>query len=290
MELVTADGALVTLSREQDGELFDGAVVNLGALGVVTKITLDILPTFAVRQDVFEDLTLAQLVANFEEVFSRGYSVSLFTDWQNEKFDQLWLKRRITIDTPPATPSTLFGAMAAPENRHPIISASAENCTEQMGVPGPWFERLPHFRLNFAPSSGDELQSEYFVPRQQALPALQTVMQLCQQIRPLLHISEIRTVAADDLWLSPCYQQDCVAIHFTWQSKWTAVRELLPHLEEKLAPFQARPHWGKLFAMSPAHLQPLYVKLPDFQQLLQQYDPQGKFRNAFLDTYIFGTD
>jgi xylitol oxidase len=81
-----------------------------------------------------------------------------------------------------------------------------------------------------------------------------------------------------------------VAIHFTWQSKWTAVRELLPHLEEKLAPFQARPHWGKLFAMSPAHLQPLYVKLPDFQQLLQQYDPQGKFRNAFLDTYIFGTD
>lgn len=290
MELVTADGALVTLSREQDGELFDGAVVNLGALGVVTKITLDILPTFAVRQDVFEDLTLAQLVANFEEVFSRGYSVSLFTDWQNEKFDQLWLKRRITIDTPPATPSTLFGAMAAPENRHPIISASAENCTEQMGVPGPWFERLPHFRLNFAPSSGDELQSEYFVPRQQALPALQTVMQLCQQIRPLLHISEIRTVAADDLWLSPCYQQDCVAIHFTWQSKWTAVRELLPHLEEKLAPFQARPHWGKLFAMSPAHLQPLYVKLPDFQQLLQQYDPQGKFRNAFLDTYISGTD
>lgn len=290
LELVTAAGDLVTLSRQEDGDHFNGAVVNLGALGVITKITLDIVPTFAVRQDVFENLTMAQLVTNFEEIFSRGYSVSLFTNWQDEKFDQLWLKRRVTIDMPSATPSTLFGAMAAPTHRHPIINLSAENCTEQMGVPGPWYERLPHFRMDFTPSSGDELQTEYFVPRPQAPAALQTVMQLHQQVTPLLHISEVRTIAADNLWLSPCYQQDCIAIHFTWRQNWEAVRQLLPLLEEKLAPFQARPHWGKLFTMPPAQLQPLYERLPDFRQLHQAYDPEGKFRNAFLDTTLLATD
>jgi xylitol oxidase len=290
LEVVTAAGELITLSRDQDGDQFDGAVVGLGALGVVTKVTLDIVPAFTVRQDVYEHLPLAEVAANFEEIFSSGYSVSLFTDWREEKFDQLWLKRRVTGDMPKVTPATLFGAMAASTHRHPIISLSAENCTEQMGIPGPWYERLPHFRLDYTPSSGDELQTEYFVPRPQALAALQTLMQIGQQVAPLLHISEVRTVAADTLWLSPCYQQDCVAIHFTWRSEWEAVRQLLPLLEENLAPFQARPHWGKLFTMSPAELQSLYKKLPDFRQLALKYDPQGKFRNAFLDTYIFGTD
>lgn len=290
LELVTANGDLISLSSDKDGDQFKGMVVNLGALGVVVKITLDILPTFSVRQDVFETLTLTQLDGHFEEIFPRGYSVSLFTDWQNEKFDQLWLKRRITIDTPPATPFTLFGAIAATTHRHPIISHSPENCTEQMGIPGPWHERLPHFRMDFTPSSGEELQTEYFVPRPQALAALQAVMQLNQQITPLLYISEVRTVAADNLWLSPCYQQDCVAIHFTWQPDWTAVRQLLPLIEEKLAPFQARPHWGKLFTMSPAHVQSFYERLPDFRQLLQTYDAQGKFRNAFVDSVILGMD
>jgi xylitol oxidase len=290
LELVTAEGEVVTLSREQDGDQFYGAVVGLGALGVVTKVTLDIMPTFAVRQDVYEHLPLAQLAANFEEIFASGYSASLFTDWRDEKFDQLWLKRRVTGDMPKVTPSTLFGAMAAPVHRHPIISLSAENCTEQMGIPGPWYERLPHFRLDFTPSSGEELQTEYFVPRSQALAALQTVMGLSQEVTPLLLISEVRTVAADQLWLSPCYQQPCVAIHFTWRPEWAAVRQLLPLLEEKLAPFEARPHWGKLFTMAPAQLQSLYEKLPEFRQLAYQYDPQGKFRNAFLDRYIFGTD
>jgi len=101
-------------------------------------------------------------------------------------------------------------------------------------------------------------------------------------------ISEIRTIAADTLWMSPCYQQDSVALHFTWELNWPEVQKLLPLIEARLAPFNPRPHWGKLFTLSPAQVQSFYTKLPDFQQLLRSYDPQGKFRNAFLDTYIFG--
>ena len=286
LELITAAGDLISLSRERDGEQFNGAVVNLGALGVVTKITLDIEPAFTVRQNVYENLPMAHLVAHFEEVFASGYSVSLFTNWQNENFNQVWLKRRVTSASNQPTPATLFGAIAAPTQRHPIITLSAENCTEQMGLPGPWHERLPHFRMDFMPSSGDELQSEYFVPRQYGLAALQTVMQLHAQVTPLLHISEVRTVAADDLWLSPCHQQDCVAIHFTWRQDWTAVRQFLPVLEEKLAPYQAIPHWGKLFTMPPARVQSFYARLPEFQRLRQKYDPLGKFHNTFLEETI----
>jgi xylitol oxidase len=155
-----------------------------------------------------------------------------------------------------------------------------------MGIVGPWYERLPHFRMDFTPSSGEELQTEYFVPRHHALAALHEVGRIREQVAPLLQISEIRTIAADDLWMSPCYEQDCVAFHFTWVQDWEAVKAVLPMLEEQLAPFDARPHWGKLFTMPAARVQSFYTKLPDFQQLLRQYDPQGKFRNTFLDTYI----
>ncbi len=286
LELVMATGDLISLSRERDSEQFSGAVVNLGALGAVAKITLDIQPAFTVCQNVYENLSMAQLVAHSEEVFASGYSVSLFTNWQNENFNQVWLKRRVTAASNRPATTNLFGATAVPTQRHPIVTLSAENCTEQMGRPGPWHERLPHFRMDFMPSSGDELQSEYFVPRQYGLAALQTVMQLHAQVTPLLYISEVRTVAADDLWLSPCHQQDCMAIHFTWRQDWTAVRQFLPILEEKLAPYQAIPHWGKLFTMSPTWVQSFYTRLPEFQRLRQKYDPLGKFHNAFLEETI----
>jgi xylitol oxidase len=157
-----------------------------------------------------------------------------------------------------------------------------------MGIPGPWYERLPHFRIGFTPSSGEELQSEYMVPRQHAVAALSAINRIREQIAPRLLISEIRTIAADDLWMSPCYHQACVCIHFTWQKDWPAVSKILPLIEEQLEPFQARPHWGKLFTMPPTRVQSLYEKLPDFRRLLQEYDPQGRFRNTFLNTYIFG--
>jgi xylitol oxidase len=288
MEMVTADGEVVVLSHEQHGEQFQGAVVGLGGLGVVTKLTLDVLPTFEVRQDVYENLPLAQLEDHFDDVMSSAYSVSLFTDWRSPQFNQVWLKRRAPAGGALELDPYLFEATRATGPRHPLPGLSAESCTEQMGVSGPWHERLPHFRMDYTPSNGDELQSEYFVPRQHAYAALRAIEQIGGHVAPLLQISEVRTISADNLWMSPCYQQACVAIHFTWKKNWPAVQKLLPRIEAQLAPFNARPHWGKLFTMPAARLQSLYAKLPDFQQLLRYYDPHGKFRNAFLDTYIFG--
>jgi xylitol oxidase len=288
MELVTADGEVVVLSREHDGDRFQGAVVGLGGLGVVTALTLDIVPTFAVQQEVYENLPLAQLEDHFDDIVSSAYSVSLFTDWQADRVNQVWLKRRLTDEAALAVAPKFFEATLASSERHPIASLPAEPCTAQMGIPGAWHERLPHFRIDHMPSSGEELQAEYFVPRQHAVAAVRAVDRLRAQIAPLLQISEIRTIAADTLWMSPCYQQACVAIHFTWKKDWPAVSKVLPMIEEQLAPFNARPHWGKLFTMPPAQLRSLYERLPGFQQLLRSYDPQGKFRNAFLDTYIFG--
>lgn len=288
MELITADGEVRELSREHGNE-FQGAVVGLGGLGVVTKLTLDVSPAFTMRQDVYENLSWSQLEQRFEEIVASAYSVSLFTDWRNERFNLVWLKRRITNDAAFEVEPSLFGATLATRPHHPIAGISAVNCTEQMGIPGPWHERLPHFRLEYTPSNGEELQSEYFVPRRYAFEAFQALNRLRDHITPLLQISEVRTIAADNLWMSPCYKRASVAIHFTWIKDWPAVQPVLPMIEEALAPFDARPHWGKLFTMQPTRLATLYEKLHDFQQLMRRYDPQGKFRNSFLDTYIFGS-
>jgi alditol oxidase len=288
LELVTANGDLVHLSRKNDSEKFLGSVVGLGALGVITKVTLDIQPTFMMRQYVYENLPLAAVKDHFDAIESSAYSISLFTDWQNQRFSEVWIKSRTEAGQAFNATPEFFGAKLATKNLHPIAELSAENCTEQMGVPGPWYERLPHFKMGFTPSAGKELQTEYFVPRQHTVEAILAVERLRDQVSPHLMISEVRMIAADDLWMSPCYKQPCTTIHFTWQQDWPAVSKLLPIIERELAPFKARPHWGKLFATSPAVLKSIYTKLPDFLQLCKQYDPQGKFRNDFLNTNVFG--
>jgi xylitol oxidase len=289
IEIVTADGERVVLSREENGDEFQGAVVGLGGLGVITRLTLDIVPTFEMRQYVYENLPLAHVEDHFDAIQSRGYSVSLFTQWRDANFNQVWLKRCVSDGAALEVEPELFGATLATTQLHPIPGFSAVNCNPQFGIPGPWHERLPHFRMEFTPSSGEELQSEYFVSRRDAFAAFETIHRLREQVSPLLQIAEVRTIGADDLWMSPCYKQASVSIHFTWIKNWDAVREVLPLLEEALAPLNARPHWGKLFTMSPERVQALFERMPDFQRLLQSYDPQGKFRNDFLDTYIFGT-
>jgi xylitol oxidase len=288
MEVVTGKGEVVDLSRGRDGDRFRGAVVGLGGLGVVTKVTLNVQPTFRMSQVVYENLPMAQLERHLNDIFASGYSVSLFTDWQNHRVTQVWVKRRVEQGASSAPEPEFFGAKLATKKLHPLAGHSAENCTEQMGIPGPWYERLPHFRMNFTPSSGAELQSEYFVPRDKGYEAILAVEQLRDQITPHLLISELRTIDADDLWMSPCYKQPSMTIHFTWKPEWPAVKNLLPMIEEKLAPFNAKPHWAKLFTMSPSRLKSLYGKMPDYRALLKDYDPDGKFRNDFLNAHIYG--
>jgi xylitol oxidase len=289
IEIVTADGTLHTLSRANDGDQFLGTVVSLGALGIATKITLNVQPTFQVAQVVYENLSMSHLEKHLDEIFLSGYSVSLFTDWQNHNITQVWVKRRLDPGTPRTFAPEFYGAKLATKKLHPLAGHSAENCTEQVGIPGPWYERLPHFRMNFTPSSGAELQTEYFVPRDRAYEAILAVEQLRDHITPHLFITELRTIAADNLWISEAYQRPSMAIHFTWKPEWPEVKAILPLIEEKLAPFNARPHWAKLFTVPPSTIHHLYPKMPDFQTLLKHYDPEGKFRNEFIDTNIYGS-
>ncbi len=286
MEFVTGEGETVHLTRDKDGENFNAAVVHLGALGVVTRLTLDIQPTFLMKQYVYERLPLSSLKEHFDEIEGSGYSVSLFTDWQSDDITEVWMKRR--EDEAGSEPEKeWFGATLATKNMHPIPELSAENCTEQMGVPGPWYDRMPHFKMGFTPSSGVELQSEYFVPRRNAVDAIMAISKLKDQVGPHLFTSEIRTIAADNFWMSPCYKQDSVSIHFTWKQETEAVGKLLPVIEKELAPFGLRPHWGKLFTIKPEELEKAYEKMPEFRELAKQYDPKGKFRNDFLNQNLF---
>ncbi len=287
VEMITAGGDLVKLSRASDAEGLHAAIVGLGALGVITKITLDIQPTYKVRQYVYENLPLAQLKDHFDEIQASGYSVSLFTDWQTQRMNEVWTKSRVGDGHEFTVPREFFGARLATRNLHPIVSISAENCTEQMGVPGPWYDRLPHFRMGFTPSAGKELQSEYLLHRRHAVEAILAIERMRDQVSPHLLISEIRTIEGDELWMSTCYRQPSVAIHFTWKQDWPAVSRLLPAIERELSPFRPRPHWGKLFAMGRFDLRVRYEKFDEFIRLASLYDPNGKFRNGFLNRNLF---
>jgi alditol oxidase len=286
MELITADGDLVTVSRGDDPGRLRGMVVGLGALGIVTRLTLDTVPAFSVRQYVYEDLPYEQVAEHFGEIMSSAYSVSLFTDWRRPRIRQAWLKRRADAADSWAPEPRWMGGRLADGPRSPVPGMPAAPCTEQLGAPGPWHERLPHFRLEFMPSAGDELQSEYLLPRAGATDALEALDQIAGQLAAVLHICEIRTVAADELWLSPSYHRDSAAFHFTWINDWPAVAPVLAQVEERLAPLRARPHWGKLFSIGPETMGGLYPRRDGFRRLMHLYDPAGKFRNDLLDRYL----
>ncbi|WP_369030466.1 MULTISPECIES: FAD-binding protein [Streptomyces] len=273
VELVTADGSTLTIARGEDG--FDGAVTALGALGVVTALTLDLEADFEVEQYVFTELPLEGL--DFEAVAGAAYSVSLFTNWRGPGFRQVWLKRRSDQplpDFPWAAPAT--------EAMHPVPGMPAVNCTEQFGVPGPWNERLPHFRAEFTPSSGEELQSEYLLPRPYALDALRSLDAIRDVVAPVLQVCEVRTIAADDQWLSPAHGRDSVAFHFTWVADTEAVLPVVRRVETALNPFGPRPHWGKVFTVPAEVLRGRYPRLPDFTALAASLDPSAKFTNTFV--------
>jgi xylitol oxidase len=274
LTLVTTGGDVVELTGD------DGAVVHLGALGVVVSLDLELVPSFDISQWVYEDLPLDNVNDHFTDLMTSAYSVSMFTDWRAPRLTQLWLKEDPGLP-PSVAQEPWFTATPALSARNPVPGASPEACTEQLGVPGRWYERLPHFRPAFKPSAGDELQSEYLLPVTQAVPALHALNEIRDRLAPVLRICEVRVVAADDLWLSTCYHRDSVAFHFTWIADTAAVLPVVTDLERQLAPFAPRPHWGKVFTTPPEEFRSSYERLPDFLALMHHFDPAGKFGNTY---------
>lgn len=278
LQLVTAVGDVVDVDASSDPDAFAAMSVGLGAFGVVTGLTLAVEPTFDVRQRVVEDVAFDDVVDRFDEIMASGYSVSLFTTWGTDRVEQLWRKER----TDAAPFDDTYGGRWADGPRHPIGGLDPTPCTEQLGAPGPWHERLPHFRLEHTPSSGDELQSELFVARADASAAIGVLRALGPSIARVLQISEIRIVAADEPWLSPACGRDVVAFHFTWDPTWEAVRPVLARIEDALAPFSPRPHWGKLTTLPGPTIRARVERWDDVAHQLGRWDPHGRFRNAHL--------
>jgi alditol oxidase len=280
VDLVTADGSLRTVRRGDPD--FDGVVVGLGALGVVVRLVLDVEPAYDVRQTVLTGLGWEALAEHFDEITSSAYSVSLFTHWTGTAVDQVWLKSR----SGERQVDELFGATPAAETLHMLPGGPPEAVTRQGGVPGPWHARLPHFRMEFTPSRGEEMQSEYLLPRAHAVPAFEQMRRLAEVMAPVLQVCEIRTVAAEPLWLSGSFERDVVGLHFTWDRRPEEVYAVLPELEAALMPLGARPHWGKCFVASGDELAAVHPRLGDFRALRDRLDPGDKFGNDTLDRLL----
>ena len=286
LELVNASGDLVTVKRGDPG--FDGMVVGLGAFGIVTRMTLDIQPSFDVRQDAFVGLPWEAAMANLDLIMSAAYSVSLLTNWSGPTVQRLWLKTRMSDQAQTAFAGERLGARAA---AHTALSG-ADDLSEALnpfGVVGPWSERLTHFRLDVEPGALEQIQSEYMVPRPHALEAVRAMHAMGARLDPHLFASEIRTMAADVLWLSPSYGHDTMALHFTWKKHMPEVLALTREIEDILLPLGGRPHWGKLMHADAARLEPLYPRMSEFRVLARAHDPEGKFCNPFLERHVFGS-
>lgn len=286
LEMVTSTGDLVQLHPSDGQDSFAGSVISLGSLGVVVSLTLNITRTYEISQVVYEDVSFELALAQLDAIFAAGYSVSLFTTWTQPVFDQVWVKTLAATAPTDGKPSWVQGSRLAGSARHPLPTLPGDVCTTQLGIAGPWHERLPHFRLDFTPSSGDELQSEFFVGRHNAVAALRSLDEIRTQIAPLLLISELRSVAGDDLWLSPAYGRPSMAIHFTWKPDAVAITPVLAMLEERLMQFAARPHWGKVFSLDPTYVAAQYPRMSDACALASTYDPAHTFVNDFVGTYL----
>lgn len=284
IEVVGADGSVCRYARG-DAD-FDGRLVSLGALGIVVGLTLDVEPTYPVTQRVFTGLGWEALTEHLDEVTAGAYSVSLFTRWDDRGVVQVWLKHRGNEASRDDDSEMFFGARPAAKTMHMLDGGSIDSVTPQLGVAGPWLDRLAHFRMAFTPSRGEELQSEYVLPRARAREAIAAMRRLGRRIAPVLQSGELRTVAADDLWLSSSYGHGAVGFHFTWVRDVDAVYAVLPDIEAALLPLGARPHWGKCFVTSAADLRRLYPRMADFVALRDRVDPERKFGNAFLERVL----
>ncbi|UYO96583.1 FAD-binding protein [Microbacterium sp. M28] len=255
---------------------FEALVVGVGAFGILTELTLDIQPTYLVRQDLYADVTWETLLGDIDAVTSAGDSVSVFTRW-GEDLGWVWVKRRATDAEATAPEELLGGRLSA--TLEPL--GLGDNVTV-IGTAGPWYERLPHFRADAEPSRGDEIQTEYFIDRADAAAALRAVREVVAPYTEHLIWTELRTAASDELWLSGAYQRDAFIIHFTWENHPAEVTEALTLIEPVLAPFNARPHWGKRHLMERADIERVVPRLADARAVFERLDPTGRFVNEHL--------
>jgi xylitol oxidase len=274
LDIVTAEGELRHIDRANPA--FNALVVGLGLGGIVYQYELKIEPTFEIRQVIYPEIPLDVLQRNFDQIMGTAYSVSYFTDWSNAQVGNLWCKFR----DGEVIPESVGGNAKADKKYHPIPSVDPVACTDQLGESGDWHQRLSHFKLEFTPSVGEEIQTEFFVDRKDAAAAIDAVSKLGEEITPLLWITELRTIAADDLWLSGSYQRDTLAIHFTWK-KDLAIYPVIEKVEAALRPFNYRPHWGKVFTADGKYLSSVYPKMSEFKALIEALDPASKFENTF---------
>lgn len=277
-EIVTPSGKLRRAVRDGSGDLPFEAGVHLGLLGALCYVEIEVETAFEVRQDLYQGLAWESIFQSFDEITGSAYSVSIFTHWNKDSAEQVWLKSRVSEFEDQG--DEFFGAQRATQKLHPLPATDPIHCTDQLGVPGPSYDRLPHFKMGFTPSKGDELQSEYLVPREHAVAAIQAVLELGDQFRDLLFVTEIRTMRGDSGWLSPT-PSDSVGIHFTWKQHQAEVEAFLPVLEQALAPFEARPHWGKLHTVDAQRIAQLYPHLDKFLDVARECDPAGRLRNHY---------
>jgi xylitol oxidase len=287
LSLVQGDGEQVRVDRDANAADFDGYVLSLGRLGIVTELTLDVVPAFDVAQSVVVDVPDDALAEHLVDILGAAYSVSVFTALEPDR-NRVWLKQVADPAGGVAPPPSLWGGRGAEVAQHPIDGIDPSSATQQLGVPGSWHERLPHFRLEFQPSAGEELQSEYIVPMTNAQAGWRGLLGLRELVRGPLLTVEIRCIAADSMWLSPTAGQECIAFHFTWTPDIASVRPVLDEIEAVLLPLGARPHWGKVFSTPDAAFPALYPRLGDFRRLVAAHDPTGRFGNELVDGWLAG--
>ena len=283
LEIVLGSGELLTIDQSNSEE-FAGFVISLGALGVFTKIKMRIVPSFSVKQFVYENIGIQAVAENFDTVFNSAYSVSYFSNWAKNSTGQIWMKFLDDSSSDNLSDNWL-GANQAKAKQHPVKINNPDPCTDQLGISGKWLYRLPHFKLDSSPASGDEVQTEYLVDRKYVKEYIQDLRTIGDEIAPRVYATEIRTIKSDELWLSGAYQRETVGFHFTWKKSDTLV-DFLPRIEEILGKHHGRPHWAKLFSVKSDELSARYPKYSNFEALLKKYDPKKKFRNKFIDQYF----
>lgn len=278
LEFVDATGDLRTVRRGEPD--FSGSVLHLGLLGLVRRVTVDVEPTYRMRQDAYGPIPWATFTANVAEVFAAGTTVCCFTNWDGEVREVLVKSRVPDGADDVAVPSDVLGAAKLP----PVPGDGLR--TARDGSVGPWWDRIPHFTIDSVPSVGSEIQSEHFIPLRLAAEALDAVHALGDRLAPHLHVAELRTMAGDDLLLGPTRGEDVLCIAFTWRKHVDEVAALLPHVEHALAPFGGRPHWGKSTSLGAEDLAGLYPGLPAFRDLVHRTDPGRKFTSGFAERLL----